>query len=166
MKKFSLFLLFFTAVVNLSGCTAQVKNNDTTTQSSPAYQKLNGNWEGVLNLKSSASETLGIRIILGNSGVKLFHQNSKSGAWSEAMPGLFEITRKDGNAVLNATDSGSDSEGTWVETWALVASYRSHDELQVEWVRLVNNIDLPVSDSRKTFSEGAAGILKRVNLAN
>lgn len=79
------------------------------------------------------------------------------------MPGLFQISRRGSNAVIQATDSGNDEDGTWVETWALIVTSNSRDELQVEFVRLVNNIDWPISKPGKIFSEHSTGNFRRSN---
>jgi hypothetical protein len=156
-------LIIFTAAIALCACTTAPVANRTTAISSPhAEDKLTGNWDGVLSEKRTPTEAFGIRLTLNKAGINVFHQNSVTGAWSEAMPGLFHMSQQGGNAVLHATDSGRDADGTWVETWVLVLTCRSDDELLVEWVRMVNNVDLPATKSGKTFSYGATGTLKRV----
>jgi len=129
-------------------------------------EKIDGNWGGTLTFKDSPfndspSGEVGFRLAIENSELKVFVQNTISKVWTEAMPGQFRIASQGSNAVVQAAHSGKDGDGTWVETWVFVLTCQSKDKLRVEWVRLVNNVDLPSSNPDKTFSYGAAGILTR-----
>jgi len=164
MKKLLLSFVASTALIALSACaTAPIASSANATGLNREDGKLDGHWSGVLRGTQSDAQPLGIRLAVSGASVKVLHQNSVTGTWSEVMPGLFQMTRKRNNAVLHATDSGDDNDGTWVETWTLVVTVVSSTELKVEWVRLVNNIDLPVTNPGKTFSEKLGGTLSRVN---
>lgn len=131
---------------------------------------IDGDWEGsltfqegALSVKDPAFRTLQYRLVLGASEARVFTKNTVSGIWEEAMPQHFRVSRTGSNAVLQASDSGKDEDGTWVETWVFVLTNRTTDELQVEFVRMVNNVDLPISVPGKVFSYGGNGKLIRSN---
>jgi hypothetical protein len=164
MKRLFHLLTFFAAILTLTACAIRpVTPGNSSASLLSVNENINGNWEGILHLKRTPAEDFGLRLSLETTGVKVFHRNSISGIWAEAMPGLFHISRQGSNAVIQATDSGNDEDGTWVETWALIVTSKSRDELQVEWVRLVNNINLPISRPGKVFSEHSTGNFRRSN---
>lgn len=130
---------------------------------SETEDSLNGHWEGVLTTKDPEPGQMVLRLELDASTIKVFEKNKISGAWLDIMPNHFRGSVFRGNAVIDGTHFGNDEDGRWVETWVLVVTCKSRNELQAEWVRMVNNVDLPSSNLEKTFSSGAAGVLKRTN---
>lgn len=136
--------------------------HNTALPSAGAGGALAGNWEGTLKLKHAPFEELRLRFTLVDSEIKIFHFNSVNGLWSEAMPGQFQISYNQGNAVIHGTHNGPEGDEKWVETWVLAVTALSKDSARVEWLRLVNNVNLPVSKTGRTFSEGAEGILTRL----
>jgi hypothetical protein len=126
--------------------------------------KLSGSWKGSIPIHDGAGEgeNLDLKLELTkNDEVELWLINE--GDWVEAKPGKFRISRHRSNAVIYATDSAEDDDGTWVETWVLVVTLRTPDELLVVWSRVVNNLDVPLTSEHSKFSSQAAGILKRVS---
>ncbi|WP_139236769.1 hypothetical protein [Rugamonas rubra] len=166
MKRLISYIIVILGIFPLIGCSTP--RISSVNASSPTLlhenENINGEWEGlltfqegILSVKDPAFRTLQYRLVLGSSEAQVFAKNTISGVWEEAMPQLFRVSRTGSNAVLQATDSGKDEDGTWVETWIFVLTNRSTEELQVEFVRMVNNIDLPISVPGKVFSYGGSG---------
>jgi hypothetical protein len=123
---------------------------------------LNGSWAGSIPIHhgDGQGEDLDLKLNLTqNDEVELWLIDA--GNWIEAKPGKFRVSRLKSNAVIYATDSAED--GTWVESWALVVTLRTPDELLVVWSRVVNNVHVPLTSEHSKFTSQAAGILKRVS---
>ncbi|HWJ94213.1 MAG TPA: hypothetical protein VNT33_05780, partial [Telluria sp.] len=109
MKQLSRSFLAVAAALSLSGC-ATVKDPPSDVSAASLYKdsaNLNGQWEGHLPMRNDPEDKLGLRLKLTDTEVKVFHQNSITGVWSEAMPGLFRVSRQGANAVIQGTHSGS-----------------------------------------------------------
>lgn len=123
---------------------------------------LNGQWDGILTINRSPSDqrNLALRLTLDDAEIKVAYLDSK-GEWSD-MPGLFRISRQGSNAVIQATNSNVIDGKGWYETWVFVVTFQSENKLRTEFVRMVNNVDLPASDTGKAFSYGGTGMLIRL----
>jgi hypothetical protein len=169
MKRLFNFLSLFILACVLAGCAAPpVTTAGTATQDASAPESkdedcLNGKWEGTLALKSPRTGPLVLRLMFDDPAIRVFAKNSIAGEWTEIMQGHFRGAGFGGNAVIDGTHSGKDEDGKWVETWVLAATCKSENDLLVEFIRMVNNIDLPSSMQRKVFSYGATGVLQRTN---
>lgn len=115
-----------------------------------------GTWEGDL-VFHEPKYTSRYRITIQGSAVRVYVQHPQG--MIEAKPVAFHIERVMTNAIIYATDSGQDNEGTWVETWVFAMTQENGTTLLTNLTRLVNNIDLPVSNDHGKFAEEAAGKL-------
>lgn len=162
MKRFSNVLILSIALALSAGCAT---TKDPVAHASSALpdmgESINGKWEGRLSFNGTPVTAAWFRLTLEDSDIKVFEKNTISSVWSEAMPGSFRISRQGSNAIVQATRSGTDEDGRWVETWVFVVTGQSENALRVESVRMVNNIDLPTSNPGKTFSYGGSGIFAR-----
>lgn len=122
--------------------------------------RLDGWWDGTIK-KTDLEDDLRLRLAINGNQVKVWVVHN--GQWIEAKPGSFRIDRYMSNAVIYATDSGEDDDGTWVESWGLLVTLRSSDELLITWSRLVNNIDTPLDREYSKFSAQASGVLHRTS---
>jgi hypothetical protein len=62
----------------------------------------------------------------------------------------------------HAIDSERDADGSWVETWVVAVTVRNPEELMVWCIRMVDNVDLPLTNLSSRFSFEGIGILRRV----
>jgi hypothetical protein len=157
-------LLCLTAALTLTACVAPPVASRATPAIAAiaANDSMNGDWEGILGFqRPNPGGNLAYRVSITPTEVKIFERNGVTGVWAEMMPGHFQMSRMGSNTIIQGTHSGGDEDGTWVETWVLVTTSKTIDELQVDFVRLVNNVDLPVSNGGKIFSEHATGSFKR-----
>ncbi len=166
MKQLLRLIGMFLLLLSFSGCVTSIALpvKDVPEVLLIPDEKLNGEWEGTIFFKDSISKMNQqvFHLTVDSAGVKFFEKNTVTGVWAETMPRLYQISRHGSNAVIQATDSGNDEDGNWVETWVLVVTRISINELKVEWVRMVNNVALPSSDPKKVFSHGGSGTFKRL----
>ena len=128
---------------------------------------LDGSWAGSIPIHHGDGnrENLDLKLDLTqNDEVELWLIDE--GNWVEAMPDKFRVSRLKSNAVIYATDSAENGDGTWVESWALIVTLRTPDELLVVWSRVVNNLHVPLTSEHSKFTSQAAGILKRASSAD
>jgi hypothetical protein len=83
-------------------------------------------------------------------------------AGKEIKPGLFRIRTFMTNAVVTASDTGSDKDGRWVETWDLLLTQKNTNTLIVCFSRVVNNVEIPEEKEISKFFGMAAGELHRI----
>ncbi|GAB1597213.1 hypothetical protein [Lysobacter claricitrinus] len=121
---------------------------------------LDGSWEGSLTLSEAPRDVMDLRVDLKGDEAHVWIRENEE--WIEAKPGMFHVNRTLTNAVIYATDSASDEDGTWVESWSIVASPRSEEELLIAWARVVNNLDLPLENVSSKFALHADAVLRRV----
>jgi len=128
---------------------------------------LDGIWEGTLNVVKapgwSYSQTNPTRetrlVIRGNSAQAFQFQQGKI---LEIKPGKFKIERLETNAIIFAINSGSDSDGKWVQNWLYAVTEKDRDTLIVNLYAMANNLAMPLSNSSSKWSMAATGELKRV----
>lgn len=127
---------------------------------------INGAWEGDLTFLQGATlsqkepVTARYRITIQGSAVRVYMVRPKD--VKEVKPGLFHIERLLTNAIIYAIQSGEDSEGTWVETWVFAVTKQNETTLLTNFSRIVNNVDLPLSNDHSKFAKQAAGELKLI----
>lgn len=119
---------------------------------------LDGIWQGTLKVVSTSNITASMdfeehpcRLEINGENVRVFFRGN------EVKAGAFLIKRHMTNAVISATDSGQDADGTWVETWAFAVTQKDQAILTVSLSWLVNNIDLPVSNQISKLTATAVG---------
>ncbi len=120
---------------------------------------LDGTWEGTIKISNDPEDFLKLRLLIDRRSARVWTYVNED--WLEVKPGEFRIDRHKSNAVIFATDSDVDSDGSWVESWAIIATPRSTAELQVVWSRAVNNLALPLDNKSSKFNTHAAGVLAR-----
>ena len=128
---------------------------------------LDGSWEGELTFLRGATlwsplKTTGLRDRITVQGTSVRVYAIYSDRAEEVKPGSFHMEALMTNAVISATDSGKDNEGTWVETWVFSLTEKDKDTLLVNFSRIVNNIDLPLGNDHSKFALAATGELKRL----
>lgn len=169
MNRISTILIALAAMFALTGCAATPTPGGRAAVSSSDDPRLNDQWYGVLATTKSSPEgdKLTVRLFIDNSEVKVAILDEK-GIWQEVMAGLFRISRRGGNAVIQATNSNV-SEGTswiqakgWYETWVFAVTRQSEDKLQAEFIRVVKNVGFPASQADAAFSYSGTGMLSRV----
>src|SRR5262249_25312490 len=101
-----------------------------------------------------------VRLIISGDTARVFAGKDLT---REIKPGKFKAETFDTNAVIFASNSGHDNEGTWIETWAFVVTVKDHDTLITNHFRVVNNVDLPPTSDHSKFSKGYSGELKRIS---
>jgi len=82
-----------------------------------------------------------------------------------ANPGAFHLNANKSNSVIFSNDSGTDDDGTWVESWVFVVTLLDNNELLVEWTRMVNNLDMPRTAKSSKFVVHGSGTIQRVAVA-
>jgi hypothetical protein len=112
---------------------------------------LDGSWEGELTflqeatLHQTKAKTGRYRITIQGTSVRVYFILSDD--VREIKSGKFHMEDLMTNAVIFATDSGKDNEGTWVETWVFSLTEKDKDTLLGNFSRMVNNIDLPLTSA-------------------
>jgi hypothetical protein len=133
------------------------------TAASQDFGTLNGTWEGDLqtvDLDGSGKTTsFPRRIVIQDRQAHVFYKSD--GNWREVKPGKFRVERHLTNAIILAIDSGKDNEGTWVESWAFAVTQKDRNTIITNFMRQVNNINLPLSVAHSKFSSAATGELAR-----
>ncbi|MGA8150221.1 MAG: TonB family protein [Terriglobales bacterium] len=128
------------------------------------YSSLDGTWEGDLTFLQGAlpsqegPTTVRYRIAIHGSTVHVYTVEPQD--VREVKPDKFRIEQLMTNAVIYATDSGKDSEGSWVETLVFTVTQGKGTTLLTNLSRVVNKIDPPGSNDRSKFARLAAGELK------
>lgn len=124
--------------------------------------KLDGKWEGKLSVAANsfapAAEELSkgaIRLVISPKVIQVFLNGV------EVKPKLFKMQSHMTNAVIFAINSGRDTDGTWVETWAFSVTLKDNDNLIVNYSHLVNNRDVPANKEGSKFFALAAGEFQR-----
>ena len=107
----------------------------------------------------SKHESAWRKITIKNQQVYVFSGSEKEP--KEIKPGQFQIKRHLTNAVIFAINSGNDNEGRWVETWVLAITQKNQSTLIANFVRVVNNLDLPPGNDHGQFSLAYAGEMQR-----
>jgi len=127
------------------------------------FSSLDGTWEGDLKSIDLTGEgkatTSWRRIIIQDGQARVFYKRDEK--INEVKPGKFRVERQLINAVIVAIDSGNDNEGTSVETWAFAVTQKDKNTLITNFMRQVNNINLPLSVGHSKFSAAATGELSR-----
>jgi hypothetical protein len=122
--------------------------------------RLDGAWSGAIAIEDDPSNLLQVRITIAEDAPQV--EVLYDGKFVTALQNPFQISRHQGNAVLYATHSGTDDDGTWVESWAFLVTPRTSNELIVVWSRLVNNVDMPVDKESSKFTVTGSGVLRRI----
>ena len=147
----------------------QSQSNDITSNNekpSAGFGGLDGSWEGELTflqgatLHQTQAKTGRYRITIQGTSVRVYFILSDD--VRESKSGKFHMEYLMTNAVIFATDSGKDNEGTWVETWVFSLTEKDKDTLLVNFSRMVNNIDLPLTSDHSKVALEATGELKRL----
>jgi hypothetical protein len=124
-------------------------------------QDLYGEWEGnlvMLNAKlPDIPKGFRLRLHIDEDGlaVEVYDKDQ----WRQAKPGHFVGSMLGPSAVYYALDSGDDEDGTWVESWTFSLTVSESGTLQVEWSRVVNNVDIARPSGK--FHYSGAGTLHR-----
>lgn len=154
IRQFLRLLLLMLSVLSLGSCA-------TNRVAIDLVSALDGTWEGTIKISDDPEDSLKLRLLIDQRSARVWTYANED--WLEVKAGEFHIDRHKSNAVIYATDSGADSDGTWVETWAIIATPRSTEELQVVWSRAVNNLALSLDNKSSKFSSHASGVLSRAN---
>jgi len=126
----------------------------------------NGSWQGkiffdketFLAETSTPTSGLDIRIKVADEVVRVFFVTPTGP--EESMVGAYHIAPAHENAVIYATEVAQD--GPWVETNVFVVTQKDKDTWIVQYVRVVNNVHLPLSERDSKFAARGAGEFKRV----
>ncbi len=128
------------------------------------FGPLDGTWEGELrNVDMEGKGRTGPtwqRVVIQDGKATVFYKK-KDGQIFEVKPGKFQVQRHLTNALVFAIDSGRDKDGVWVETWAFAITQKDRNTLIANFIRVVNNNDLPLTAEYSKFSVAAAGELQR-----
>jgi len=128
------------------------------------FGPLDGTWEGRLvsidGPGLSKINSFVVRVVIDGTSARVFLLPA-SGKVEEVMPGAFQVARLKSNAVVIALGSGTDEDGTWVETWDFALTQKDGSRLIANWVREVNNVDMPATTADSKFSVAATGELAR-----
>lgn len=146
-------------------CSCATAAPRTTASTAGTCSALQGTWEGTLPIykeeakQSAPREEVTLRLAFSGDQPRVFLV--ERGAWMEAKPGSFVARCLGPSAVVHAIDSAKDSDGTWVETWVLAVTVRDAQELATRWIRMVNNVDVPLTKPSSKFSYEAVGVLRK-----
>lgn len=156
--------LVLAAILSCS-CATAVPRPQTALDESCAG--LAGSWEGTLSVRGDESKSvaggndLRLRLVFAGPQARVFLV--EGGSWMEAKSGSFAARCLGPSAIVHAIDSDRDLDGTWVESWVIAVTARSRDEVLARWVRMVNNLDLPLENRSSKFSFDGLGTLRRVS---
>ena len=148
----------------LVGCATTPQRPGPATDGNCAALK--GAWEGTLAGNSQGTGTparrdeVTLRLVFAAEQPRVFLV--EGGKWIEAKSGKFHARCLGPSAVVEAIDSDKDADGTWVETWVLAVTVRGSEELLARWIRMVNNVDVPLTNRSSKFSSEAVGTLRSV----
>ena len=147
----------------ICGCSAALPRRGPATDGD--CNGLRGTWEGALPIDARSDDSVVhdeviLRLALTGDQPKVYLK--ERGTWMEVKPGAFAVRCLGPSAVVHAIDSGRDSDGTWVESWVLAVTVRDPKDLLARWIRMVNNVDLPLTNRSSKFGYQGAGILRRV----
>jgi len=124
---------------------------------------LDGTWEGEMksiDLKGDGKTTTGWnRLVIKGKQAQVFYK--KDDKIIEVKAGHFRVERHLTNAIVFAIDSALDDDGIWVETWTFTVTPKDRDTLIVNHVRVVNNVNLPLTRDYSKFSVIRTGELLR-----
>jgi hypothetical protein len=125
---------------------------------------IDGIWQGTLKVVATSNpeasadfEKFPCRLEIERGAVRVYFRSK------EVKPDLFKIETHKTNAVIWATDSGQDSDGTWVETWAVAITEKDRGNVIVNVSWLVNNIDISATTALGRISASAVGEFQRVS---
>jgi hypothetical protein len=102
-----------------------------------------GTWEGtftqqpVPGLRKKIYPPQTWRMMVQGDSVRMFI--SRNGTFSEIKPGGFHFSQSNTNALVSSVDSGSDSDGPWVETESWLLLRTDPDTLSVLFAGGVEN---------------------------
>ena len=153
IRQLKIFLVAITIATQMSCATV-------STDSSAFDSTLDGPWQGTIKISETPGDILRLHLFISRRNAYVW--TNEKGTWFAVKPGTFRMSRNMSNVVIHATDSETDADGTWVESWAIVATPRSPTELLVVWSRLVNNLNTPLEKESSKFSSHASGVLYRV----
>lgn len=122
--------------------------------------RLNGVWQGKIAIDNAREEALECRLNIADDKASVWI--AMQGQWREAKSGTFHLNAHKSNAVIFSNDSGTDTDGAWVESWVFVVTLSDNDELLVEWSRVVNNLDMPKSVKGSKFTVHGSGTVRRL----
>jgi hypothetical protein len=139
----------------------------TRSASADDSKRFDGNWHGFFSFaqaplswaKAKPGAGLNFRLVVDGANVRVFIVQKDRTV--EFKPGAFHISAYMTNAVVFATDSGSDEEGTWVETVAFTLTQKNATTLLADYSRVVNNLNLPSTSDHSKFAVVGIGELKR-----
>jgi len=117
-----------------------------------------GQWTGKLHwtIVSKPNNTeFEMKVVINGAAVSVFTQGEKD--FVEVKPGKWRMTQLEQTAILTALDEGSDLDGVWIEAWDIHLLRISPDEAVINFIRAVDNRDMPASLSWKTFTVVAQG---------
>jgi hypothetical protein len=129
----------------------------------PDFGPVNGVWEGSLGPVNGgglarSDKPLPVRLTIQGSTARVF---VGAGFGDEVKPGNFVVQRLMTNLVVYAMDSDSDDDGTWVESWVFALTQKDRNTLIANFYRVVNNLNVPLSNTQSKFSVGMTGELRR-----
>lgn len=168
MKRYGLFGIA-ALVLSPAAAPAWGTQDQPKTPAEMPAQRFNGTWEGQLSpvdsrdLRTTDRSKLApatVQLIIEEPDARVFAK-SADGKLEEVKPGEFKVARRISNGAIMAIDSGTDDDGTWVETWLFAVTAKDKDTLLVELVRQVNNVNLPLTTDYSKFANTWAGELKR-----
>lgn len=125
-----------------------------------------GVWAGSLPIEGNGldetihRDTLELKLVVTDAAATVYSKE-RSG-WVEVMPGRFTLRCGGPSAVMAAIDSDKDKDGTWYETWVVAMTVIDADRALMRWVRMVNNVDLPLTRPSSRFSYQGVGVLQAV----
>jgi len=117
-----------------------------------------GQWIGKLHwtIVSKPNNTeFEMKVVIDGASVRVFAQGENG--FFEVMPGKWQMTQLEQTTILTALNKGSDLDGVWIEAWDIHLLRLSADEAVINYIRAVDNRDMPASLSWKTFTVVAQG---------
>jgi hypothetical protein len=127
-----------------------------------------GTWEGTLKRYSAegfidgAGQSVALRVKIASNGDAQVYYLA-DGAWLEAKPGTFHAISWATQAIVTSADTGTDKDGTWVESWTFTLVRVDASTVQTYVLRAVNNLDMPLSNQHHHFAWGFSGVLRKVS---
>jgi len=128
---------------------------------------LDGSWEGTLtNVQGpgwffpATQPTKKVKLVIQGNSAQAFQVRDDK--FVEIKPGKFKVERVKTNAIVFAVDTGSDSDGTWVQNWLYAVTEKDRGTLIVNFYAMANNLNMPLSNSSSKWTTAATGELKRV----
>ena len=126
-------------------------------QAQDAEVNFDGDWRGSLKGVSTGGETHNTKIRLVISGKTASQYFMSDNGWAPVEPHQTTVVQERNNYLVAWLNSG----GVWSETQVFSLSHRNAEELEVVWIRHVNNVQ--EGQNNNIWHLNGDGVLTKIN---